>query len=166
MNGNTLIMLYDSGATHLFIFFDCVNRLKLPIFELPYDLSICTPIGKPVRITQVYLRCPFWINDRVFTANLICLSLFSLELILGMDWLLANHVMLNCSNRPIVFPSTFPSKPLTSMCLYLNSLGVNHCETDSQGYVLFSASAPKSKQRLSEILVVREYPNVFPEDIP
>ena len=59
MNGNTLIVLYDSGATHLFISFDCVNRLKLPIFELPYDLSICTPTGKPVRKTQVYMRCPF-----------------------------------------------------------------------------------------------------------
>ena len=41
----------------------------------------------------------------------------------------------------------------------------NHCEMNSQGYVLFSAIVPKSEQRLSEILMVKEYLDVFPEDI-
>ena len=36
---------------------------------------------------------------------------------------------------------------------------------NSQGYVLFSAIVPKSEQRLSEILMVKEYLDVFPEDI-
>ena len=35
MNDNTLIMLYDSGTTHSFIFLDYENILKLPISKLP-----------------------------------------------------------------------------------------------------------------------------------
>ena len=124
MNGNTLTMLYDSDATHSFISFNCVNRLKLPISELPYDLFVYNPASKPIRTTQVCMRCTFRINDRVFKANLTCHPFSGLDLILGMDWLLANHVMLNYSDRSVVFLSTLPSEPVTSMCLYLNSLGV------------------------------------------
>ena len=33
INDKTLTVLHDLGATHSFISFDCVNKLKLPIFE-------------------------------------------------------------------------------------------------------------------------------------
>ena len=78
-----------------------------------------------------------------------------------MDWLSTNHALLNCPNESVVFLFNLPSKPVTSMCLYLRSLKM----TGSKGYILFLASVPEKKQRLSKILVVREYPNVFPEDI-
>ena len=78
-----------------------------------------------------------------------------------MDGLLANYVILNCSDRSIVFSSTSPSKLVKSMCLYLNSIRI----IGSQRYILFLASIPKSEQRLSEIPIVKGYPDVFLEDI-
>ena len=60
-----------------------------------------------VRTTQVCIRWTFRIDDRMFIVDLICLPLFGLDIILGMDWLSANHVMLNFYDRSIVFPSTF-----------------------------------------------------------
>ena len=59
MDDSTLTVLYDLGATHSFISLDCVNRLKLHVSELPYDLFVCTLTGKSVRITQVCMKCPF-----------------------------------------------------------------------------------------------------------
>ena len=124
-------MLYDLGVIHSFISSNCVNRLKLLMSELPYGLFICTPASKHVKTTRVCMRCPFQIDDRIFITDLTCLPLSSLDLILGMDCLSANRVMLNCSDRSIVFPSTSTSKPMTSMCLYLNSLQIakNQCNT-------------------------------------
>ena len=63
-------------------------------------------------------------------------------------------------NLPYFF-FTFASKPVTFICLYLRSLEM----TGSQRYTLFLASAPEKEQKLSKIPMVREYPNVFPEDI-
>ena len=79
-----------------------------------------------------------------------------------MDWLSANHVMLNYFDKSVIFPSISPSELVISMCLYLNSLGI----IGSQGYILFSANAFEGEQKLSEIPVVREYSDVFPNDIP
>ena len=89
-----------------------------------------------------------------------------LDVILGMDWLSANRVMLNCSKKSIVFPSTLFAKPVTSMCLYLNCLVFEHCKVESQEYIHFSASETELDQVSAKIPVVREFPDVFPKDIP
>ena len=106
------------------------------------------------------------IEGRTFIANLICLPLSGLDIILGMDSLSANHVILNCSDKTIVFPSILSLEPVTPMNLYLSSLAVNRCGTENQGYVLLLTSVTEADQELNNIPVIREYLDVFPEDIP
>jgi len=38
--------------------------------------------------------------------NLICLPLEGLDVILGMDYLLDNHIIIDCGWRNVVFPET------------------------------------------------------------
>ena len=165
VNGRTLTVLYDSKATPSFISHDCVDRLGLPMSELPYVLIVSTPAGKPVKTCQCCVNCCFEIDGRSFVANLICLPLSGLDLILGMDWLLANRAMINCSEKSIVLPP-IPMKTVEPICLFLNSIRIGSSESDNQGYVLLMASDVELEQVLDEILVVREYPDVFPDDIP
>ena len=102
VNGKSLTILYDSRASHAFISHHCVSTLQLPVFELPYDLLVSTPINKPIKTSKVYVSVSLRIEGRTFVTNLICLS--GLNIILGMDWLSANHVILNYSNKTVVFP--------------------------------------------------------------
>ena len=85
VNSRTLIVLYNFGATHSFISHDNVDRLGLFVSKLPYMLVVSTPAGKLVKTCQCCLKCHFQIDGRSFSANLICLPLSSLDLILGMD---------------------------------------------------------------------------------
>ena len=73
--------------------------------------------------------------------------------------------MLNCSDKTIVFLSALSSGYVTSVILYLNSLTVNYCGKDKQGYVLLLTNVAEVYQKLKDIQVVREYLGVFPEDI-
>ena len=41
--GTQLFVLFDSGATHSFISFDCAKKLKLPVQELEFELVVSTP---------------------------------------------------------------------------------------------------------------------------
>ena len=52
------------------------------------------------------------------------------------------------------------------MNLYLSSLVVNYCRMKNQEYILLLTSVMEADQELNNIPVVREYPDVFPEDIP
>ena len=82
VNGKTLTILYDLGAIHSFVSFDCINGLELPIFELPYDLLVSTPTNEPVKTNQVCMKILFQIDGWTFVAYLICLSLAGLDIIL------------------------------------------------------------------------------------
>ena len=53
--------------------------------ELLYILIVSTLTGKFVKTCHCCLNCHFQIDGRSFVENLICLSLSSLDLILGMD---------------------------------------------------------------------------------
>jgi len=90
-----LDVLYDSGATHSFISHACVERLGLCTTELPYDIVVSTPTNEPINTSRVCLRCPITVEGRSFMADLICLPLAHLDVILGMDWLSTDHIFLN-----------------------------------------------------------------------
>ena len=123
-------MIYDSRATHSFISHDYANRLGLPMSELLYMLIVSTPTGKLVKTCHCCLKCHFQIDGRSFVVNLICLPLSCLDLILCMDWLSANHAMINCSKKSVVLPP-LPIQPVKSVCLFLNSIKVRSSESDN-----------------------------------
>ena len=82
-----------------------------------------------------------------------------------MDLLSANHAMINCSKKSVMLP-LIPVKLVESICLLLNSIRVASSKSNSQGHVLLLASDVELEQVLDEILIVREYLDVFPDDIP
>ncbi|XP_057443943.1 uncharacterized protein LOC130736115 [Lotus japonicus] len=83
--GNSLMVLFDSGATHSFIAEECVEKLGLLTADLPFDLVVTTPAADRLVTRTTCLRCPLIYEDRKFFANLICLGLKELNVILGMD---------------------------------------------------------------------------------
>ena len=59
-----------------------------------------------------------------------------------------------------------PVELIEYVCLFLISIKVGSSESDDQGYVLLMASDVELEQVLDEIPVVREYLDVFRNDIP
>ena len=111
INGFLLTILYDSDATHSFISYDCVRQLNLLITSLPYDPVVSIPTYEHVKTSLACLNCPIDIEGRNFLINLICLPLSQLDIVLGMDWLSANHVFLNCYDKILIFESSSTSVP-------------------------------------------------------
>lgn len=47
--------------------------------------------------------CLFCIEDQMMEANLILLDLFRLNVILGIDWLFANHAYVDFYKKEVIF---------------------------------------------------------------
>ena len=47
IQGVPLIVLYVPGATHSFIAYNCVKKMKLPVSRLLLSLSVAVPTDKP-----------------------------------------------------------------------------------------------------------------------
>jgi len=46
------------------------------------------------------------VEGRKYKVNLICLPLQELEVILGMDWLSANRILIDCREKRLLFPDS------------------------------------------------------------
>ncbi|XP_019418573.1 PREDICTED: uncharacterized protein LOC109329360 [Lupinus angustifolius] len=167
VNEVPLIVLYDSGSTHSFISINCVKQFGLSIDSLPFDLIVSTPTDAPVVAFMLRMNCPIVIKGRKFLIDLIFLPLSNLDVILGMDWLSGNHVLLNIFDKTIVFQ--------TRDCFVLDQDGLkfmtaNQVTTSlnegALAYILLSSLKVEVYQKIIQVPVVSEFPEVFPDDIP
>jgi len=67
---------------------------------------VSTPASGLVRTSSLCARCPVEVEGRRYKVNLICLPLQELEEILGMDWLSANRILIDCREKRLLFPDS------------------------------------------------------------
>ncbi|XP_027936140.1 uncharacterized protein LOC114191157 [Vigna unguiculata] len=114
ISGKACCVLFDSRATHSFVLESCVRELGLPVCELLFDLVVSTPTSWLVRTSSVCARSPVEVEGRVYKVNLICFPLQGLDVILGMDWLSANRVLIDCREKKLLFSNSEEPELLSS----------------------------------------------------
>ncbi|KAA0051967.1 pol protein [Cucumis melo var. makuwa] len=116
--GHYALVLFDSGSSHSFISSAFVLHARLESKEK-------------------VKACQIEIASRVIEVTLLVLDMLDFDVILGMDWLAANHAGIDCSRK--------------------------------EGTWSILASIVDTREvdvSLSSEPVVRDYPDVFPEELP
>jgi len=158
--GESLCVLYDSGATHSFVSIACVERLGLPVYELHCELAVSTPASGLVRTSSLCARLPVEVEGRRYRVNLICLPLQELEVILGMDWLSANHILIDCREKKLFFLNAEEPELVSSQSV------MRELHDGAQCYMIFTYMEVERGETTSVIPVVQDFGDVFPEEVP
>ncbi|XP_027348089.1 uncharacterized protein LOC113859544 [Abrus precatorius] len=159
INERLLDVLFNSGATHSFISMDYMKYLGLAVSSMPYNVVVSTHMDKFVMTSSICLGCTIMIHGRTFKVDLICLPLSQLDVVLGIDWSLSNHVLLDCKEKVLIFSDGISKNPK------LLSMSDQSNVTNAKSFmVLFSLEVEKSVKK-ENIPVVQEFPKVFPDDI-
>nr|GEW86576.1 RNA-directed DNA polymerase [Tanacetum cinerariifolium] len=104
--------------------------------------------------TNVILRgCTLGLLRHPFDIDLMPIELGSFDVIIGMDWLAKYHVLIVCDEKFVRIP--YGDEVLMKGChAYL-------------AQVTFEKAGDKSEEkRLEDVLIVWEFPELFPEDLP
>lgn len=80
-----LISIIDTGATHSFIFANCVRKVGLVLSTLNSGLIIDTSTNGSVTTSLVCMNCPLSIYGKEFGIDIICLPLEDINVIMGMN---------------------------------------------------------------------------------
>ncbi|KAK8987271.1 hypothetical protein V6N11_027027 [Hibiscus sabdariffa] len=164
--------LLDNGSTHSYISSTASRDLQIPVEPTEKALIVMSPVGQSVIVDKVYRRCPLMVQDEIFPADLTELPLEEFDLILGMDWLFEHRVTLDYESKI----ATLKTPDDRSVILvgerrgYLSNV-VSILTADRmirKGYEVFLATILNTKGSLSqikEIRTVREFPDVFPEEL-
>ncbi|GAU48050.1 hypothetical protein TSUD_404850 [Trifolium subterraneum] len=155
-----LIAIIDTGATLSFISMDCMKRLNIPVYEMSGCMNIETPASGSVITRLVCRNCPVSVFGRHFGMDLVCIPLSGIDVIFGMNWLVFNQVHINCCEKTVIFPKSEGSLPL------MNGEELKESSNDhGELFMVFGSLKLEGGAKLEGITVVREFSDVFPEDI-
>jgi hypothetical protein len=150
LNEYPIIILFDHGATHDFISSACVERAILTLVALaaPYVISI--PGGR-VDTDRIAQKVPLELSGRVISTNLIILSGRGIDVILGMRWMKLHKVVLDIATRLVhLYLPVYREVTLHLLAISRVRECLHHVV----------------ERRLEDIQVVREFLDVFTEDLP
>jgi hypothetical protein len=117
---------------------------------------IVSSLGGDMPTRQLCSKVNLQIRGVDFVANLIVLESKGIIVILGMDWLSKHKVLINCAKKFVRLTTSdgkemeFVTEPVVTAKGVANRVKVNQLDA-SQG---------------SEVLVVNEFLDVFPEELP
>ena len=94
-------VLFNSGASHSFIAALCVKELGLEIETLEKSLHVSSPLGTRVRVDQICRDCELEISGILLTVDLRVMDMLEFDAIIGMDWLTAHRVVIDCDRRRV-----------------------------------------------------------------
>ena len=94
-------VLFDSGASHSFIAASVVRELGLKVETLEEPLYVSSPLGTRVSVNLICRDCELEISVILLTVDLRVMDMLESDVILGMDWLTAYRVIIDCERRRV-----------------------------------------------------------------
>ena len=94
-------ILFDSSASHYFVVASSVDFLGLEVETLDESLHVSSPLGARVRIDQICQDCELEISGILLTVDLWVRDISYFDVILGMDWLTAHQIVIDCDSKRI-----------------------------------------------------------------
>ncbi|KAL0536174.1 hypothetical protein IC582_025113 [Cucumis melo] len=171
--GHYALVLFDSGLSHSFISSAFVLHARLEVEPVHHVLSVSTPSGECMLSKEKVKACQIEIAGNVIEVTLLVLDMLDFDVILGMDWLAANHASIDCSRKEVTFnpPSMasfkFKGEGSRSLPQVISAIRASKLLSQSTWGILASVVDTREVDvSLSSEPVVRDYPNVFPEELP
>ena len=162
-------VLFDSGASHSFIPVSCVRVLGLAVETLDEPLHVSSPLRTKARIDRICQGCELEISGILLTVDLRVMDMSEFEVILGMDWLTAHWVVIDCDHMRV----TAYTPDGTCVVFQGNRHDASpHTVYDSRwhrqltGWLASLTLEDEVRQDTSLPQVVCEYEDVFPDELP
>jgi hypothetical protein len=149
------VVLFDSRGSHSFISVAYVEKHNQPIALLKCQMIVSSP-GGDMLVMQLCPKVNLKIRGVDFVTNLIVLELKGIYVIPSMDWLSKHKVLIDCAKKSVKLTTpdgkelVFVVEPVVPAKGVANRAKMNQFDS-SQG---------------SEVHVVNEFPDVFPEELP
>ncbi|GJV07555.1 putative reverse transcriptase domain-containing protein [Tanacetum coccineum] len=152
LNDHFVTILFDSGADFSFISTEFAPLLNVrpSIVNPGYVIEVAD--GKKVEVDRIIRDCKLELGGSLFSINLIPLGHGSFDVIVGMDWLSQHKAVIICHEKVVEIPVE------DGRILRV------HGER-AVGITKALKSAKEDEPKLNDISVVREFEDVFPEDL-
>ena len=164
--------LVDPGATHSFILAPFTERHQIESQPIDGRMVVSVPNGDTMISKRIVLASRLVIQNKDFPADLIVLGILDFDIVLGMDWLSKHRATLDCYKKEVrlVRPEE-PGVIFRGIRREIAPSLINAMSASKmlwkgcQGYLAFVVDRRQEGTQLEDIPIVKEFPDVFPDDI-
>ncbi|GJR63094.1 reverse transcriptase domain-containing protein [Tanacetum coccineum] len=142
LNQHLARVLFDSGADKSFVSISLTSMLNIPPITIDTFYNIKMADGNLVSTNTVIQGCTLTLLNQPFEIDLMPIKLGSFDVVIGMDWLSKYHARIICDEKVV------------------------HIPINGETLIIRVMEKKLDEKRLEDIPVVREFPEVFPKDLP
>ncbi|GJR23057.1 putative reverse transcriptase domain-containing protein [Tanacetum coccineum] len=117
-----------------------------------YDVELAD--GKIIGVNTIIRGCTLNFLNHSFNVDLMAVELGSFDIIIGMDWLAKYHAVIVCDGKIVHIPFGNEILIVRGCPVFLAHITAKKAEDKSE------------EKRLEDVPIVRDFPEVFPEDLP
>ncbi|GJU40629.1 putative reverse transcriptase domain-containing protein [Tanacetum coccineum] len=143
LNDRYVTILFDSGADKSFVDVRLSHLLDIKPAKLNTSYEVELADGKVVCTNTVLKGCTLNLLNHLFDIDVMPIELGTFDVIIGMDWLVERDAVIVCGKKEVHVP-------------YKNKTLVVKGDSEKE----------PSKKQLQDVPVIRNFPEVFPDDLP
>ncbi|GJX80995.1 putative reverse transcriptase domain-containing protein [Tanacetum coccineum] len=172
LNNRYVTILFDSGADKSFVDVRFSHLLDIKPAKLNTSYEVELADGKVVCTNTVLKGYTLNLLDHLFDIDLMPIELGTFDVIIGMDWLVERDAVIVCGKKEVHVP--YKNKTLVvksdSSASRLKVISCikarKYIERGSQLFLAQVTEKEPSKKQLQDVPVIRNFPEVFPDDLP
>ncbi|GJW12943.1 putative reverse transcriptase domain-containing protein [Tanacetum coccineum] len=180
LNNRYASILFDTGADRSFVSTAFSSQIDITPSTLDHYYDVELADGRIIGLNTILRGCTLNLLNHPFNINLMPVELGSFDAIIGMDWLAKYQAIIVCAEKIVRIPwgnETLIVHGDGSNRGNETRLNIISC-TKTQKYLLkgcpiFLAHVTMKKaedkseeKRLEDVPIIRDFPDVFPEDLP
>ncbi|GKE29102.1 putative reverse transcriptase domain-containing protein, partial [Tanacetum coccineum] len=137
LNNRYASVFIDTGVDRSFMSTTFSSQIDITPTALDHYYDVKLADGRIIRLNTILKGCTLNILNNPFNIDLMPVELGSFDAIIGMDWLVKYQAIIMCAEKIVLFMENVTTK-----------------ETEDKS----------EKKRFEDVPIVRDFPNVFPED--
>ncbi|KAI4312644.1 hypothetical protein MLD38_037447 [Melastoma candidum] len=171
VNGWDAITLFDTGATHSFISQSFAEENGFMVDMGGSPMRVWLPNGESISMNSVCGNCEVTVNLLQSWVDLIVFEIKDYDVILGMDWLMKCHAMVDCVRREILFEvSGQPAYTYAGESYQGDGIPLvaaveaqRILRDGGEAFLAVMLNLKEELPSLQDIPIVQEYDHVFPD---
>ncbi|GJY97825.1 putative reverse transcriptase domain-containing protein [Tanacetum coccineum] len=152
LNNRYASILFDTGVDRSFMSTAFSSQMDITPSTLDHYYDVELADGRIIGLNTILRVCTLNLLNHPFNRNLMLVELGSYDAIIGMDWLASNRGPK--AHLHIIWYSKTQEYMLKGCPVFLAHVTTKEVEDKSE------------KKRLEDVPIVRDFPEVFPEDLP
>nr|GEW33669.1 reverse transcriptase domain-containing protein [Tanacetum cinerariifolium] len=180
LNNRYAKILLDTGADSSFVSttFSALIDITPTTLENHYDVELAD--GKIIGIKPIIRGRTLNFMNHPFNIDLMSVPLGSFDVIIGMDWLRKYHGVIICNEKIVCVPfgremlifqgngdnQREESRLNIISCIKAQEYLSKGCDVFLANVTMKEAKDKSEGKRLEDVPIVRDFPEVFPEDLP